>query len=332
MAREGSKSRKSTVWDNAGDLTETQSFIKSKIVEHYDQRHPDLLISGETDMINSFVPTKCPYCGSEFFKKGGKTTNGIQRYRCSCGKSFVPTTGTIFDEHKISFSEWIEYWMNLFRHVSISVDSWNNKNSFTTSRYWLQKTFLILDGWQDDIVLSGDVWLDETFYPVISSDIQRNDDGAKLRGISKNQMCIGVATDKINTVFILEGYGRPSQGRTYNAFYKHIAPGSHLIHDKEQAHARLVRALSLQSTLYASADLKGLPDSENPLEPVNRQHALLKHFLESHTGFSRENTQGFLDLFSFVTNPPMDLEEKVEKMVILAFKNPKLLRYRDFYQ
>lgn len=331
MGRERDRSRRKTIWDGKSDLTDTQSFIQSKIIEHYEQRHPDLSDSGEANLINSFAPAKCPYCGSEHFKRNGRTSNGIQRYHCVCGRTFLPTTGTIFDEHRISISEWIEYCMNLFRHVSISVDSWNNRNAFTTSRYWLQKVFLTLAGSQDDIILSGDVWLDETFYPLISSDIQHNEDGTKLRGISRNQLCIGVATDKTNTIFLLEGLGKPTQQKTFETFAEHIRPGSTLIHDREQAHAKLVRELSLRSEIHSSAETKGLRDSQNPMYPVNHQHALLMHFLKSHTGFSRENIQGFLDLFAFVNNPPSELEAKVEKMVIWAFENPKLLRYRDFF-
>jgi hypothetical protein len=153
----------------------------------------------------------------------------------------------------------------------------------------------------------------------------------KLRGISKNQLCIGVATDKRHTVFLFEGYGKTSQKKTFETFHNHIAPGSTLIHDKEQAHAKLIKRLFLQSTVYASEELKGLPDKENPLEPVNRQHALMKHFLNAHAGFLRENLQGYLDLFSYVTNPPYDLAEKVDSLLNLVFQNPKLLRYRDFY-
>ena len=138
-------------------------------------------------MINSYVPEKCPRCKFDKFKKSGHTSNGIQRFMCGlCKKTFLPTTGTIFDEHRISISEWMEYCLNLFRHVSITADSWNNKNDFKTSRYWLQKLFLTLDGIQDDIVLSGKVWLDETFYTVRSEDIIRNAEGNKLRGLSQN--------------------------------------------------------------------------------------------------------------------------------------------------
>ena len=153
-------------------------------------------------MVNSHTPSKCPYCESGKFKKNGYKESGVQRYKCECNKSFLPTTGTIFDDHKLSICEWMEYCLNLFRHVSITADSWNNKNAFSTSRYWLQKLFLTIEGVQDGIVLSGTVWLDDTFYRVRSEDVEYNDDGNKLRGISKNQICIGVATDKNQTIFL----------------------------------------------------------------------------------------------------------------------------------
>ena len=92
-------------------------------------------------------------------------------------------------------------------------------------------------------ILSGDVWLDETYYSVFSRDAVRHEDGKKLRGISRNQFCIGVATDKRYSLFLVEGYGRPSQKKTYETFHNHIAPGSALIHDKEQTHAKLIKGL-----------------------------------------------------------------------------------------
>jgi len=130
----------------------------------YADRHRKVSESGESELINFYSPVRCPFYKSEDFVKRGLTASGIQRYLCACKKTFVPTTGTIFDEHKLTIGKWIEYCLNLFRHVSINADSWNNKNAFTTSRYWLQKLFLTLEGVQDNIVLSGTVWLDETYY------------------------------------------------------------------------------------------------------------------------------------------------------------------------
>lgn len=53
--------------------------------------------------------------------------------------------------------------------------------------------------------------------------------------------------------------------------------------------------------------------------------------LNAHADFLRENLQGYLDLFSYVTNPLYDLAEKVDSLLKVVFKNPKSLRYRDFY-
>jgi len=326
------KSRKKTPWDGENNLNPTQTFLKENYNARYNNHHRKVADSDEAAMVNYYTPSKCPFCHAEKFKKKGYTNSGVQRYICgTCRKAFLPTTGTIFDEHKLSIVEWMEYCLNLFRHVSITADSWNNKNAFNTSRYWLQKLFITLEGIQDKIVLDGTVWLDETYYTVRSEDIVYNEDGSKLRGISQNQIRIGVATDKRQTIFLVEGVGKPSQKKTYETFGSHIAPNSTLIHDKEAAHKKLVKELALNSISYASRDLKGLLDEDNPLYPINRAHAIMKMFLNSHSGFMRDDLQGYLNLFALVTNPPDEMLEKVELVVNLAFSNPKTLRYRDFY-
>ena len=60
-------------------------------------------------------------------------------------------------------------------------------------------------------------------------------------------------------------------------------------------------------------------------------HAILKNFLNAHSGFDRSDLQNWLNLFAFISNPPNNFLEKVDLIVSLAFQNPKLLRYRDFY-
>lgn len=323
IAMSRQKSRKITPWEGKEKLTPTQIFLKEKYDRFYAERHQTIEDSSEARMINSYVPKKCPFCKRERHKKSGYMRSGVQRYKCAeCGKTFTPTTGTIFDEHKISISEWTEYWLNLFRYVSITADSWNNKNAFKTSRYWLEKLFLTLEGIQDNIVLSGKVWLDETFYTVRSSDIVRKENGSKLSGISQNQICIGVATDKKQSVLRVVNTGRPSQKQIFESFKNHIESSSIVVHDKEIGHRKLVKELSLKSTVYSSKELKGLPDNENPMNPVNCVHSILKAFLNAHNGFDRKYIQGYLNLFAFISNPPDNLLEKVEFIVNLAFQNP----------
>ena len=325
-------SRRKTPWDEKEQRTPMQNFLRQHYKTQYDERHPLLSETGETDLINSYVPKECPYCASDSNKLNGRTRNGVQRYKClSCSKTHTPVTRTIFEGHKISLSEWIEYALNIFKYVSINADSWNNRNAFTTSRYWLEKLFLVLEHDRDGIKLSGDVWFDETFYSVRSEDIYHAEDGSKLRGLSVNQICIGVACDKNRTVCIFEGYGKPTQKATYESFKRHIAAGSTLIHDNDKAHNKLVKELKLNSVVYDSKEIKRMSDSENPLNRVNRIHYLLKGFLYAHTSFNRDSLQGYLNLFSFVMNPPSDHLEKVETLIDLAFRKSITLRYRDFY-
>jgi len=73
------------------------------------------------------------------------------------------------------------------------------------------KLFMTLENSQQDIILSGTVWLDETYYPVISSQVDYREDGTKYQGLSHNQICIGVATDKRNAICFVEGFGKPSK-------------------------------------------------------------------------------------------------------------------------
>ena len=127
----------------------------------------------------------------------------------------------------------------------------------------------------------------------------------------------------------MEGFGKPSQKRSYDTFQNHIKSGSTLIHDKETTHRKLVEELNLNSICYSSKEMKGLADSENPLNPVNRIHCLLKIFLNAHSGFSRDDLQNYLNLYSFVINPPHDHLEKVEKIIKMAFENPKSLKYQE---
>lgn len=148
---------------------------------------------------------------------------------------------------KIPVSKWIEYRLNLFRYVSLNADSWNNRNAISASKYWLEKVFLTLENSPNNVILEDTIWLDETYYSLIMRDKVRDENGNLLRGLSRNQICIGVATDKKHTICFVEGFGKPSQKRSYETFQKHIKPGSTLIHDKETTHKKLVADLGLNS-------------------------------------------------------------------------------------
>lgn len=327
-----SKSRKKTPWDDNETLTESQAFISSVYATHYDRSHMPLLGSGESELINSYIPKHCPYCRVNCFHSYGYTRNRIKRYKCSeCGRTFTVLTGTLFDSHKISVSEWIEFCINLFHHVSIRSDSRNNKNAITTSRFWLHKLFLVLEDYQKGIILKGTVYLDETYYTVESSDIIFKEDGKKKRGISRNKYCILTACDKDNVVCLVCGRGKPSGKGQIEFMKEHIEKGSHLIHDGENSHNKLIKQLDLVSEVHPTKETKGKKDKDNPMYPINHIHFLLKSILNAHSSFDREDLQSYLNLFSFIMNPPDEELEKVDLLVKWVLSEEKILRYREFY-
>ena len=104
-----------------------------------------------------------------------------------------------------------------------------------------------------------------------------------------------------------------------------------MVHDNENTHSKLIDELSLKSIVHQSSDLKGLEDKDNPLNPINQVHRMLKLFLYSHRSFNRDTLQGYLNLFTLVFNPPHNPMEKVEKLLNRAFSMSKTLRYRDHF-
>ena len=102
-----------------------------------------------------------------------------------------------------------------------------------------------------------------------------------------------------------------------------------IIHDEEKSHNILVKTLHLREEKYSSKELKELSDKDNPLQPVNQLHALMKRFMRMHGSYEREHMQDWMNLFYFIMNKPSDKYDKVLKFIQLAVNSPKRVKYRD---
>ncbi|MGE4585214.1 MAG: hypothetical protein AB7C91_11245 [Sphaerochaeta sp.] len=207
------KSRRKTPWTGKTEgVTPLQALIDNCTGRDYDHRHPEIEEISEQDFFNSIDLKSCRYCGSTRIVKDGRAKNKTIRYKCKdCGKRFTAITNTIFDSHKLPISEWMGFLLDVFGYGSFNLTSKVNRNSGNTTKYWRDKTFLLVRGIQDDIVLEGRVWSDETFFKVRSNAIRSHGDGTEFRGLSINQLCIGVACDKHgHSLYILEGFGKTS--------------------------------------------------------------------------------------------------------------------------
>ena len=169
----------------------------------------------------------------------------------------------------------------------------------------MAKTFAVLEGIQGGTVLSGRVQIDEKYYPVSASEMILNPDGSRLRGFSRNNLCIALGVQEKGPCFAEgAGRGKPSNARALQAYAPHIAPGSTLVHDKERSHAAVV---------------------------ANRLCFLLETLLNSHSGFERGDLQGYLNLFAVMMNPPDTKMEKAALVLDRAMRCTKTLQYREFY-
>ena len=67
--------------------------------------------------------------------------------------------------------------LELFSEQSFEAISKANRKAYNTTRYWIDRIFMALKGTQDGIILSGKVYLDETYLKVIKRDVERRSDG-----------------------------------------------------------------------------------------------------------------------------------------------------------
>ncbi len=284
----------------------------------------------ESKIINGIVLYECPRCGSTDFVRWGHTRAGVNRFKCNgCGGTFTPPTETLFDDHKIDISEWMEYLIHIFEFHSLKTSSLDNRNAITTGKYWLEKVFELLKEYQNGITIGKRVWIDETYLSVIHGDRLKDEEGKMPRGLSRNKICIATATDGLHSVFICENTCKPSSKSTWHAYSGHLLPGSIINHDGEKSHEVLFRRdPSLRQNIWISG-IRYNKDTDNPMYPINHMHMLLKRFMSNHGSYKREELQDWMNLFAFIVNPPYQIEEKIAILLELACRHHKRMKYRD---
>ena len=333
LKKSKSKSRKLTHLDFLID--ENNQSIINLVIEKYksnfEQKHLSLSSTKEHEYLNTKDVNSCPHCGSTTFIKSGKNSNQIQIYYCkNCRHYFTPTTGSLFANHKIEISEMTEFLLNIFRFQSIESASRNNKNSWTTGRYWLEKVFYVLRNYQNNLILSDKIYVDEFYINDPKTEYIINDkNNYDVRGF--NSYCLCVATDKLHTIALLKGKGKLKANNTNKFLKEHVVSNSKLIHSSKNNYKDLIENLSLIDLKFNLSKIKYLPMKRNPLEPINSRKRSLKYFLNVHNGIKFSNMQDYLNLYCFIINPPHNLFLKVTIILDLLLNTKKVIKYRDFY-
>ena len=96
----------------------------------------------------------------------------------------------------------------------------------------------------------------------------------------------------------------------------------------EATHSVPVARYGLRRERHLSADTKGLEDSRNPMNEINRRHRYFKMFMSRHGSYGRASIQDRCNLFGFAYNRRGEVEIMVEDFLGLALKSKKVMRYR----
>lgn len=305
----------------------------ASFVSKWEKNHPKFGEGKFSELIRQLRPARCRKCGSRNIRL--VQSNGVSLPRWLCldeGVTFNVLSGTIFEGAKLPFDEWLEFLMSIGGMSSFGIAALTGKHAWKTIKYWMAKAFVILRDYQKSIVLGGKVWVDETVIALSSRFQKRDSDGKRLRGNSKNNLNIAVATDGVNVIARVVSLGMADENRIFEALSTHITPGSAIFHDNAVNHGRLVRELGLESVVHPSAKTRNLPASADPLEKINHIHYLLKVFLKAHGRFRRDELQGYLDLFTFLMNPPEGRWTKACRLIEMGMKTLVVKRYADYFQ
>lgn len=196
----------------ADELTELRDAVASRLCrEKYGADTIDGLLAkwGRTP--------SCPECGDAGAWLDGSTPNGRARYRCpSCSARSGALSGTIFAAAKLPLHKIMRI-VEVMRHIaSLRLIELTCEVSHNTAFLWRHKVFSTVSGWQDRVVLSGRVWIDETCFE--DTRVEREPGAPRRRGLSRDKVCVVVAIDSWGQALaVVSENGKPSTKRINRA-------------------------------------------------------------------------------------------------------------------
>lgn len=268
----------------------------------------------------------CPSCSVEVAWSDG--SNGRRpRFRCAaCGARFGLLTGTIFANAKLPLHKIMGIVEVMCHNASLRLIELTCDVSHSTAFLWRHKVFSTVSGWQDHVVLSGRVWIDEMYFE--DTRVGREPGAPRKRGLSRNKVCVVVAIDSWGQALaVVSENGKPSAKRINKALSRHVKRGSTIVHDCEKAHNALVRDLELVDERYKANTAD--PEYLEQMALVNHLCSWIRRYVERFACMKSENLQAYLDWFVYLHRVHRD-EEKwpVEERVVrhLALANSTYLR------
>ena len=183
--------------------------------------------------------------------------------------------------------------------VALDVIARNLKINIKTAHYYRYLVFHSLQGYQDEIKLSGSIMIDETFIRINEDKYKlKRMDGKGIRGLSFNQLCIvtlinlrGLCTAKVSS----RAMAMPDD---YKRLFDHnIGKVKRFLHDGNPKQVQFMKQFNCEY-IDARRDESG----EYSTDIIDSLHSNIKRYLFKHAGYRMKNLQHYLNFFVYRYN------------------------------
>lgn len=302
------------------DYVNKLSFDDLMLLEEAINQRKDYLRFGFTNHEDAAIfykrEPRCPYCGNDKYILYGKNSIKHSRYICKkCNKTYSLLSDSIFNSSKLPLYKLASYIELMTYNVPLSLMCDVLNITSNTANLWRKKIFSTIDDYQEHLILSDKVWIDE-IYVEDSSVLVSSDTGLHLRGLSKTKLCIVVAIDnKHNMIAKICGHGKPSSKRIYDSLKDNIKTDSLIIHDGERAHEMFIEKLSLSSEVYKANTKDKLYLQK--MRIINNMCGWFKRYIFKHIGMNINNLQSYLNWYIYLLRCKRNDEKwpKVERII-----------------
>lgn len=133
------------------------------------------------------VNLKCPKCSGTNYVRCGRSKAGTQRYLCKiCYAKFSDTNDTVMFSKKLDLSTWYSMINLMINDTKLKAIIDLLHISSKTTYLWRMKIYAVTEKLRKDVILEGNVWIDEKYVHVNKSIVVMKEGTKEYRGLSRN--------------------------------------------------------------------------------------------------------------------------------------------------
>lgn len=231
--------------------------------------------------------------------KYGKTKNRTQRYKCQhCFKTAILNSSPtkFLKNSDYTLKKFIGYMID---DVTLDVAARNLKINIKTAHYYRFLVFHALKDYQDSVLLSGSILIDETLVSIREKNYKLSKpDGKNYRGLSFNQLCIITLISLKGTCVAKVSSRAMALPKDYKELCNmNIGNVKRFLHDGNTKQYQFMNQFKCEKI-----NVRKISDETYSTKLIDAMHSNLKRYLFKHAGYRLKFLQHYLDFFVYRHN------------------------------